>query len=98
MKIPYYIYEITIKPSIILTMEEARSAVGNPNLKYLKFRGQHKNGFLSNVDDYKGSGSCLKEIRKYLQRRDNIRYTEKEVFDRKIFRTCCFGNLNAFSI
>ena len=87
MKYNYIIYETTINSSIIHSLEEIREVIEKPDLKYLKYRGQHKNGVV-NIEDisYKGSGRKLNIIRKYFSRRDGIKYNKADVFNIEILK------------
>jgi len=85
VKFNYIIYETSIKESIPHSLKEISEVIRKPDLKYLTYRGQHKNGTTSIEDiSYTGSGTSLDNIRKYFCGRDRTEYSSKDIFSTKI--------------
>lgn len=80
-KYNFIIYETSIDESIKHSIDEIKEAINKPDLKHIKYRGQHKNASI-NIQDisYTGSGSSLILIRDYFRGRDKKHYRESEIF------------------
>tara|TARA_R110002110_G_scaffold413860_1_gene642154 strand:- start:615 stop:1397 length:783 start_codon:yes stop_codon:yes gene_type:complete len=81
IKYNFIIYETSIDESIKHSIDEIKEAINKPDLKHIKYRGQHKNAPI-NIQDisYTGSGSSLTLIRDYFRVRDKKHYRESEIF------------------